>query len=515
MDKLQLKNSIKSFERRQIMFSLLALLFLVSLSLVFNFVYRSGQAAQVAGVLSRMVETHDFREVGLTLQDARLESFRVVRYISEKDGRSFTLPEVEELLPRQDWWWRLSTESIFLDLDMTSEVKDRVVFEFDRFYHVPHFLLIWVLLNLVSIPQTQWMKKRIVKQYEKDVLLQKELSRSEIAKQVRHNIRTPLSALMRLSSSIHFSTKEEHSLYQDVIGQIKHIISNLDDSMPLEKNRPHGLYEVIQSSIQEIRLSLPYGWRVELDMDDSLPSLIVPFIPHELKSVLSNLVTNAVEAFRESKLVKISLKDTGEVVEIEVKDFGCGIPTDVIDRVIENGFSYKKSAGTGIGLYHAERCVEEWGGKLRISSQVGLGTSVTIFLPIYERKSWYVPRLELGQNARIVVIDDRHTVHQLWKMKLDESGFQGKLDCHLKSSSEIWGSEKVGKDDIETHVFVDFDLGPDEEDGLKVLDSLPTSFKRYLVTGHHDDPDVRNRCESIGVYLIPKTELAFLPVAIV
>ena len=71
---------------------------------------------------------------------------------------------------------------------------------------------------------------------------------------------------------------------------------------------------------------------------------------------------------------------TRERVLIEVRDNGCGIPAEDLERVLE--FYYTtKDTGTGLGLSIAQGILQQHGGSLQLMSRVGLGTSVTLALP--------------------------------------------------------------------------------------------------------------------------------------
>jgi signal transduction histidine kinase len=68
---------------------------------------------------------------------------------------------------------------------------------------------------------------------------------------------------------------------------------------------------------------------------------------------------------------------------IEVADTGTGIPPDVLSRVTEAFFTTKEEGkGTGLGLSICKRIVEQHGGKLVIESQLGVGTTIRIALPV-------------------------------------------------------------------------------------------------------------------------------------
>jgi len=74
----------------------------------------------------------------------------------------------------------------------------------------------------------------------------------------------------------------------------------------------------------------------------------------------------------------------GAGVVVEITDSGCGIPAEILPNLCEPFFT-TRSEGTGLGLAIAKRYVEEAGGRLEITSVVGRGTTVRIWLPVASR----------------------------------------------------------------------------------------------------------------------------------
>lgn len=513
--KTKLQDGLRSFEKKQIVVSALGLLIIVGLSVVSTFLYRSAEAEASARLISRMIHTQDRREIVSTLQDARLNQFKTIRYVSDAPGASFTLPELADLMPDKSPWHSLVYQTIRVSAGDENLENVVVYFEFSRYAQVPWGILVWLILNLISIPQTRVMKRRIAEQYEKDLEIDKKVARAEIANIVRHNIRTPLSALLRLSSAVTFSRPDEAEVFQSVIAQIRQLIAKLDVvPRPDQRATSGGFFDSLQAAIHELRLDLPSSVRFESVIDDSLPSVTTRFIESELQSMIENLVNNAVEAMSDNGgFIYLEARDLGHSVSVRVEDNGRGIPQKILDRVTEKGFSFGKTSGTGLGLFHAAECVREWGGHLNIDSKPGQGTVVEFQLPIQGRQSWYVPRVKLDQDSVVVVLDDQISVHRIWKMKLDEVGFSGRA-FYFETPDEL--IEKIkGFPAKELFFFVDYDFLDPNRNGVDLLKELPSESNRYLVTGHFDDAKIRFECSRDRLSLIPKTELPKLPLVLV
>jgi signal transduction histidine kinase len=116
-----------------------------------------------------------------------------------------------------------------------------------------------------------------------------------------------------------------------------------------------------------------------------------PFLPFvqgnagQLKQVFMNIIVNAAEAMHGSGRLTIttSRSPDGRSVLIEFTDTGEGIPEENLTRIFDPFFTTKDvGKGTGLGLATSYGIVEEHGGKIRVKSKVGEGSTFTIELPI-------------------------------------------------------------------------------------------------------------------------------------
>jgi len=112
---------------------------------------------------------------------------------------------------------------------------------------------------------------------------------------------------------------------------------------------------------------------------------------NQIQQVLVNLLLNANDAIGEnggSIDVATNFAETAKdpeqmkALEIAVKDTGCGIKTDDLQKIFDPFFSTKGPKGTGLGLAVAWGIVEKHNGKIEVESEVGRGTTFRIILPI-------------------------------------------------------------------------------------------------------------------------------------
>lgn len=106
-----------------------------------------------------------------------------------------------------------------------------------------------------------------------------------------------------------------------------------------------------------------------------------------LNQVFLNLLINAAQAMKTRGEIRIQSYVEQNHIVLHFADTGCGIPADVLPRIFDPFFTTREvGAGTGLGLTVSRDIVAAHGGSIEVSSEVGVGTTVTIRLPI-ERKS--------------------------------------------------------------------------------------------------------------------------------
>jgi len=119
------------------------------------------------------------------------------------------------------------------------------------------------------------------------------------------------------------------------------------------------------------------------NLDANLAS--VPLDESGIRRCLINLVGNAIDACEPDKgrvVIETRLSDAAGEFTVSVRDNGCGIKDQVIDRIFDPFYSTKGAKGTGLGLAVTRKIVEEHGGVITVRSTPGAGTEFTVRLPV-------------------------------------------------------------------------------------------------------------------------------------
>ena len=123
-----------------------------------------------------------------------------------------------------------------------------------------------------------------------------------------------------------------------------------------------------------------YG-NMQITLESQEPKLMVNLDKDQWVQVFNNLLKNATQACSETVNPRITvyLTQTENGLKIEIKDNGCGIAKEEMDKIFTPHFT-TKSTGSGIGLSLVKQIVENHGGSITFISKQNKGTTFTIFL---------------------------------------------------------------------------------------------------------------------------------------
>jgi len=140
------------------------------------------------------------------------------------------------------------------------------------------------------------------------------------------------------------------------------------------------LNECLESTLNIVWNELKYKATVEKNLAKLPP---VPCYPQQINQVLLNLLVNAGHAITEEGVISLNSWQEGVFVYIAVKDTGCGIAAENIDRLFEPFFTTKEvGKGTGLGLSISYEIIQKHGGVILVESEIGAGSTFTIKLPL-------------------------------------------------------------------------------------------------------------------------------------
>lgn len=167
--------------------------------------------------------------------------------------------------------------------------------------------------------------------------------------------------------------------------QVKSIIGNLkefartDDASWSYRSLAQG----IDLTLKIIHNRVKYGIEIERNYDVNTPDICCQL--NKLNQVFLNLLVNATQAIEDKGTISISLAPAGDdQVEIKVSDSGKGIDKESLSRIFTPFYTTKAvGKGTGLGLSISQQVVQEHRGRIQVESEVGVGTTFTMYLPVH------------------------------------------------------------------------------------------------------------------------------------
>jgi signal transduction histidine kinase len=109
--------------------------------------------------------------------------------------------------------------------------------------------------------------------------------------------------------------------------------------------------------------------------------------PGKLRQVLDQLVSNAVKYSPRGGVVSVSVQRHDDAVEVAVADEGVGIPVSEHERIFAKFYKAGGGQGTGLGLFIAQGLVREMGGRIRVDSEEGRGSTFAFELPVAKQEA--------------------------------------------------------------------------------------------------------------------------------
>ena len=258
-------------------------------------------------------------------------------------------------------------------------------------------------LTLERLQTTNSELERTIQSLDKKAVL------GELSAETLHDLNNPFCAIQgyvellegTLAKDSHFAESEERTLLEEIKIQASRCLQLTQQFLEYARNcspdwNQADVNTLLRNTLSTFKTSLADAdVRLEVDLDTSIPKVFVQITP--LQQALHNLVTNALQAMRETSRPRVltvssrclqnsELTSSGPVLEIRIQDSGPGIPAAIRDKIFTRFFTTKpQGQGTGIGLSICRRVVQEHRGRIRVNSDEGHGSVFTILLPLREQ----------------------------------------------------------------------------------------------------------------------------------
>lgn len=226
--------------------------------------------------------------------------------------------------------------------------------------------------------------------------------RQEFFSNVSHELKTPITSIQGFAELLESGMVTDEATKKEFLSRIKketRSMTNLIDDILMISKLESKQHEVafaplrIKPLIEDIISSLSsvaqlQGISMTLDCED----ITYYANAQQIHQLVNNLMSNAVKYNRENGRVQVTVKQEANNLLIAVADTGIGIPKASQGRVFERFYRVdkgrsKKMGGTGLGLSIVKHIVQFYNGSISLESQVNVGTTITVRLPIKEAQA--------------------------------------------------------------------------------------------------------------------------------
>ena len=269
---------------------------------------------------------------------------------------------------------------------------------------------------IVSFNDVQKMTNSNIKkiQENQDLLIEKErlASLGQLVGGIAHNLKTPIMSIAGAAEGLTDLTKEydtsiddpevnssdHHEIARDMtewIEKIKTHTSYMSDIITAVKGQAVTLSEdtedafTIEELLKRINILMRHELKnalIELRTNTTIDtSFSLKGNVNSLVQVINNLISNAIQAYngKTNEVMDLLVEKTEHEIVISVRDYGCGMPDEVQDKLFKEMITTKGKNGTGLGLFMSYSTIRgHFNGNITFESELGKGTVFHVILPL-------------------------------------------------------------------------------------------------------------------------------------
>lgn len=196
-----------------------------------------------------------------------------------------------------------------------------------------------------------------------------------------HELRNALGVIRGSAELIVKNASTENEVTREMAGLVAREVDRTNSLVTrfLDFARPSALQRSVQG-LPEVIERAAQGFPVDTEYDSELPAF--SFDAEMMERVFVNLLANGAQAMPNGGRLRVRARRAGEAAEVEVADAGVGIAPENRESIF-NPFFTTKPEGVGLGLAIVSKIIDDHGGKIAVESEVGVGTTFRISLPLH------------------------------------------------------------------------------------------------------------------------------------
>ena len=262
---------------------------------------------------------------------------------------------------------------------------------------------------------------QVQEQEELDQLKKLNDLKSQLYTNITHEFRTPLTVIMGMNDNIKGHDKERSIIHRNSEDLLRMINQLLDlskaESASLEVHKSNGDIVSFLKFMTESFYSMATDKGVRLTFYAEVASIETLFDEVKVQHIFYNLLSNAIKFTDDGGKVILHVQQVVEEgqdhLKIKIQDTGIGIPEDQLPHIFDRFYqgdnsNTRQGEGTGIGLALVKELVQLMDGRIEVSSNQGIGTEFTIWLPI-DVIQVGTQELSTSQNLSYIPVGDPGT----------------------------------------------------------------------------------------------------------
>ena len=219
--------------------------------------------------------------------------------------------------------------------------------------------------------------------------------KNEVLGMVAHDLRNPIAAIESISMLMEMDVMDEDT--RDNIHMVQQSCRKargiIDDLLEVARNESTAVFATQKTDINTLLKNITDIWITTRQAENNVvfiskvPGIYADINAQKLQRAIDNLISNAVKFSKDSTPVEVVLSKNADYALIEIKDYGLGIPPEMLPHIFDR-FSKAGRKGvrgeesTGLGLSIVRQIIDKHKGKIEVQSEVGRGSTFSIYLPL-------------------------------------------------------------------------------------------------------------------------------------
>ncbi len=311
---------------------------------------------------------------------------------------------------------------------------------------------------LETIGNTLWMllqKQKLYGEYQSNIVRTEKLKvLGELAGGIAHDFNNLLTTILGFSQiALTLELDEDIRNYIDIIHKSaidgKRIVERIQSFNRKQlggKKDIHLINPIVESGIEMAKprwknFYESYGNNLTIIRELNSSSKVC-CVEHEIREVIINLLSNAMDAMENGGTLTIRTYDEEDNVVVEVSDTGSGIPDGVKEQIFEPFYSSKGAKGTGLGLSIAKDIINDHKGSIKLESRVGEGSTFKLYFDRYAEEENILKtedcdiefKLDIDKELNILVVDDVPQVGKTVVQMLKTIGLHAEVETESRKA---------------------------------------------------------------------------------